>query len=32
MIFLLTVLPCMYLLTFRGSSKRRAKWDALEQQ
>ena len=32
MIFLLTVLPCLYLLIFRGSSKRRAKWDALEQQ
>ena len=32
MIFLLTVLPCMYLLTFRGSTERRAKWDALEQQ
>ena len=32
MIFLLTVLPYMYLLTFRGSTERRAKWDALEQQ
>ena len=32
MLFILTVLPCLYLLTFRGSSKRRAKWDALEQQ
>ena len=32
MIFLLTVLPCLYLLTFRGSTERRAKWDALEQQ
>ena len=32
MVFILTVLPCLYLLIFRGSSKRRAKWDALEQQ
>lgn len=32
MIFLLTVLPCLYLLIFRGSTERRAKWDALEQQ
>ena len=32
MLFILTVLPCLYLLIFRGSSKRRAKWDALEQQ
>ena len=32
MLFLLTVLPCMYLLTFRGSTEKRAKWDALEQQ
>lgn len=32
MVFLLTVLPCMYLLTFRGSTERRVKWDALEQQ
>ena len=32
MLCILTVLPCLYLLTFRGSSKRRAKWDALEQQ
>ena len=32
MLFILTVLPCLYLLTFRGSSKKREKWDALEQQ
>ena len=32
MLFILTVLPCLYLLTFRGSTERRAKWDALEQQ
>ena len=32
MVFILTVLPCLYLLTFRGSSKKREKWDALEQQ
>ena len=32
MVFILTVLPCLYLLTFRGSTERRAKWDALEQQ
>ena len=32
MLFVLTVLPCLYLLTFRGSSKKREKWDALEQQ
>lgn len=32
MLFILTVLPCMYLLTFRGSTERRAKWDALEPQ
>ena len=32
MVFLLTVLPCMYLLIFRGTSERREKWDALEKQ
>ena len=32
MVFLLTVLPCAYLLIFRGSTRRRAKWDALEQE
>ena len=32
MLFILTVLPCLYLLIFRGSTERRAKWDALEQQ
>lgn len=32
MLFILTVLPCLYLLTFWGSSKKREKWDALEQQ
>ena len=32
MLFILTVLPCLYLLTFRGSSKKREKWDSLEQQ
>ena len=32
MLFILTVLPCLYLLTFRGTTERRAKWDALEQQ
>ena len=32
MVFILTVLPCLYLLTFRGSTEQRAKWDALEQQ
>ena len=32
MLFILTVLPCLYLLTFRSSTERRAKWDALEQQ
>ncbi len=32
MFFLLTVLPCAYLILFRGSTQRRAKWEALEQQ
>ena len=32
MLFILTVLPCAYLLIFRGSSKKREKWNALEQQ
>ena len=32
MVFILTILPCLYLLTFRGSTEKRAKWDALEQQ
>ena len=32
MVFLLTVLPCAYLLIFRGSTRRRTKWDALEQE
>ena len=32
MLFILTVLPCLYLLIFRGSSKKREKWNALEQQ
>ena len=32
MVFLLTVLPCAYLLCFQGSTKRRAKSEALEQQ
>ena len=32
MLFILTVLPCLYLLIFRGSTERRAKWDALEKQ
>lgn len=32
MVFILTVLPCAYQLIFRGSSRKRAKWDALEQQ
>ncbi|OUO54119.1 acriflavine resistance protein B [Parabacteroides sp. An277] len=32
MLFLLTVLPCAYLIFFRGSTQRRAKWEALEQQ
>lgn len=32
MLFLLTVLPCTYLILFRGSTQRRAKWEALEQQ
>ena len=31
MLFLLTVLPCAYLILFRGSTQRRAKWEALEQ-
>lgn len=30
MVFLLTVLPCAYLLIFRGSTKRRARSEALE--
>lgn len=32
MVFLLTVLPCAYLLIFRGSTKRRARQEALEEQ
>lgn len=32
MLFLLTVLPAAYLLIFRGSSRKRAKADMLEQQ
>ena len=32
MFFLLTVLPCAYLILFRGSTQRRAKWETLEQQ
>ncbi len=32
MVFLLTVLPCAYLLCFQGSTKRREKSEALEHQ
>ncbi len=32
MVFLLTVLPCAYLLLFKGSTKRRQKAEAIEQQ
>ena len=32
MVFLLTVLPCAYRLCFKGSTKRRAKAELLEQQ
>ena len=32
MVFILTVLPCAYLLIFRGSTEKRAKWNALEKQ
>ena len=32
MVFLLTVLPCAYLLIFRGSTGRRARSEALERQ
>lgn len=32
MVFLLTVLPCAYLLCFKGSTKRRAKAELLEKE
>lgn len=32
MVFILTVLPCAYLLIFRGSTERRIRRDALEQE